>query len=209
MFKEKKWSNRIQLIVLFLIFCAPLSGAYYCIYFSEYSCQGEATNMGELYLPKPLDLDDTTFLVTESDGSSDEIKFNKLESRWYLLVLASDQCGVNCEKNLEKIGYVKTILARYAGRIESALAYHQIDVEKINELQKKYSLMTMKATDRQAFDNWLKPFYKGRQRAKIDMERIYVIDPVKKLMMSYPLDAQPIDDIYEDMKRLLKTSRVG
>ncbi|MGH1428163.1 MAG: hypothetical protein ACRBEE_09495 [Arenicella sp.] len=209
MFKEKKWSNRIQLILLFLIFFAPLSGAYYCIYFSEFNCQGEATNMGELYLPKPLDLDDATFIVAESDGSLEEVKFNEFESRWYLLVLANDQCDVNCEKNLEKIGYVKTILARYAGRIESALAYHGLEAERVQELQKKYSLIAMNAADKQSFEKWLKPFYEGRQKAEIDMDRIYVIDPVKKLMMSYPLDAQPIDDIYEDMKRLLKTSRVG
>ena len=209
MLKEKNWSNRIQLILLFLIFCAPLSGAYYCIYFSEHSCQGEAINKGELYLPRPLDLDNINFLITESDGSQQERKFNEFESRWYLLVIADQQCDEACEKNIEKIAYVKTILARYAGRIENVFVHHRVAIERVKELQREYALMTINASDRQDYEKWLKPFYEGRQKTQIDLSRIYVIDPVKKLMMSYSGDALPIDDIYEDMKRLLKTSRVG
>ena len=38
--------------------------------------------------------------------------------------------------------------------------------------------------------------------------RLYIVDPLGNLMMSYELDANP-RDIYKDLKKLLRASRIG
>jgi hypothetical protein len=38
--------------------------------------------------------------------------------------------------------------------------------------------------------------------------RVYIVDPLGNLMMSYPSDAGP-GDLYDDLRRLLRVSRIG
>ena len=208
MFKEKKWSNRIQLILLFVIFSAPLVGAYiYKAYITSGDRVYNTVNKGEFY-SRPLDLADISFTISDKEGKLEEKTFNNFDSRWYLLVIADQQCNAVCEANLEKISYVKVVHARYAGRIVSTLVHNGLSVERSKELRDKFGLSVIEAKEREKFQEWLEPFYKGRSQNEFDADRIYMVDPLKKLMMSYPVDVLPLD-IYEDMKRLLKTSRVG
>ncbi len=233
MFKEKKWSNRIQLILLFVIFSAPLVGAYaYHAYVSNNTNVLVTDNNGEFY-PRPQDLADIPFTISgasiakvdgsESNEAKDgveapEIKknaegfpvlpFNSFDRRWYLIVPADQNCAEVCAANLEKIAYIRVVHARYAGRIISMLAHNGVASERVDELQKQFALTVIESPSRENFQQWLEPFYQGRGKTEFDPSRIYMVDPSKKLMMSYPADATPLD-IYDDMKRLLKTSRVG
>jgi len=90
----------------------------------------------------------------------------------------------------------------------SALAHNDIEVSRKEALVSKYGVATLSSINPELFSEWLKPFYESRNQPQFESDRIYLVDPLKKLMMSYPADASPLD-IYEDMKRLLKTSRVG
>lgn len=206
MFKEKKWSNRIQLILLFVIFLAPFLGAYYAFHTRD-SSTVNTINKGEFY-PKPQDLADVDFVIIDNAGNQQQKNFNNFDSRWYLLVVANNKCNEACEANLKKIAYVKVVHARYTGRITSTLAHSGLTPERTKELRENYGLTAISTQAIEDFQEWLQPFYQGRGQAEFDPDRIYMIDPLKKLMMSYPVDVSPLD-IYEDMKRLLKTSRVG
>lgn len=206
MFKEKKWSNRIQLILLFIIFLAPLVGAYYAFYTRDHSVH-DTVNKGEFY-STPQDLADTGFVMTNNNGESQIKQFNDFDNRWYLMVVANNECNKICESNLEKIAYVRVVHARYTGRIVSTFAHFGLSAERSQQLIDNFGLMGISPQTAEGFQEWLKPFYEARDQSQFDSDRIYMIDPLKKLMMSYPSDVSPLD-IYEDMKRLLKTSRVG
>lgn len=214
MFKEKKWSNRIQLILLVVIFLAPLVGAYayYAFVTRDALLTGDSrgystVNKGEFY-SKPQDLADINFVISDAYGNKEEKTFNEFESHWYLVVVADKECNEICEANLKKIAYVRVVHARYTGRIISTLAHQGLATERTDELAKEFGLTAISANNDDSFQQWLTPFYKARNQEAFDGDRIYMIDPLKKLMMSYPADASPLD-IYEDMKRLLKLSRVG
>ncbi len=206
MFKEKKWSNRFQLILLFVIFLAPLVGAYYAFHTRDVG-SFETVNKGEFY-PKPQDLADVDFTITDNAGNQQQEKFNDFASRWYLVVVADHGCNAVCEANLEKIAYVRVVHARYTGRIISAMVHIGLSAERSQSLISNFGLTGISSQNNDNFQEWLKPFYQARGQNEFDASRIYMIDPLKKLMMSYPSDVSPLD-IYEDMKRLLKTSRVG
>lgn len=206
MFKEKKWSNRIQLILLFVIFLAPLVGAYYAFYTRDTS-QYNTINVGEFYA-KPQDLANINFSISNNAGEIEQKDFNDFKSRWYLVVVADKVCDEVCEANLEKISYVRIVHARYAGRIASTLAHFDLPAERSKQLVDNFAVTSITPKTSEDLQSWLKPFHEARGQTEFDSGRIYMIDPLKKLMMSYPSDVSPLD-IYEDMKRLLKTSRVG
>ncbi|MGH1541784.1 MAG: SCO family protein [Arenicella sp.] len=202
MFKEKKWSNRLQLIMLFVVFLAPLVGAYY-MYQTRDSREYNTVNNGEFY-PKPLDLENIPFVFT--DGKT--VPFAEFERKWYLVVIADKTCGDSCEENLLKIRQLKRMQGKNVARVVSLFVPRGLPADEVEDLTAKYSLTTIKAADSAQLEQWLQPFYTGRGQAELDAGRIYMIDPLGKLMMSYPAGTDP-KGVYKDLKRLLKVAQVG
>jgi hypothetical protein len=205
MFKEKKWSNRIQLIIITLMFLAPLVGAK--LYYSYLTRDGRTAfntvNNGEFYTP-PQDL--ANVLFNRSNGP--ELNFNEFDKRWYVVVVANGNCSIVCEKSLDKIARVRAMNGKNIGRIVSVLAHTGLSEARSNDLLKKYGVKGISTDNNEDFTAWLTPFYKARKKEKFEADRIYLIDPLKILMMSYPADVAP-KGLFKDLKRLLKTSQIG
>jgi len=192
---------RLQLLLLFAVFSAPMLGAYY-FYVNRDNLDLGKVNHGELY-QKPQDLQDMPLLL---DGSS--LSFNQLEKKWYLLVVADGACDEVCEKNLLTVRQIRRMQGKNVNRVVSALVYRNLDEARASDLSAKYSIAAMQATNDQQFESWLKPFYEARGESQFDASRIYIADPLKKLMMSYPKDIEP-KLFFKDLKRLLKVSQIG
>jgi hypothetical protein len=62
--------------------------------------------------------------------------------------------------------------------------------------------------DRDAIDAWARQFTIEAGSPRDGLDRIYVVDPLGNLMMSYPADADP-SGMRKDLARLLKVSRIG
>lgn len=199
---QQLWLNRLQLILLFAVFAAPLLGAYYV-----YSQRGSATfstvNNGELYA-KPQDLADITFQSPDGETQT----FNAFEKKWYLLVVAEGQCGAVCEQNLLTIRQLKRMQGKNVARVVSLFVHSGLPADVTADLSAKYSVTTLSPTSNADLQTWLQPFYQARGQQQFDSSRIYIIDPLKKLMMSYPADVEP-KGFHKDLKRLLKVSQIG
>lgn len=202
MFKEKKWSNRIQLILLFAIFLAPLVGAYYA-YSTKDSRTFNTVNNGEFYTP-PQDLANIVF--DRSNGAA--LNFKDFDKRWYMVVVADGSCLQVCEASLEKIARVRAMNGKNIARIVSVLAHNNLPEARSTDLLRKYGVEGISAQNSEKFSTWLTPFYKARKQQTFEPDRIYLIDPLKVLMMSYPADIDP-KGLFKDLKRLLKVSQVG
>ena len=198
----KQWFNRLQLILLFAVFAAPLLGAYY-LYSQRDSKVFSTVNNGELY-SQPQDLSDLSLLF-----ENDETKtFNSLDKKWYLVVVTEGACDEVCEKNLLKIRQLRRMQGKNINRVVSLFIHSNLDPVIAKDMTEKYSVTSAAATQNDAFVNWLRPFYQARGQQQFDRSRIYVIDPLKKLMMSYPAEVEP-KGFYKDLKRLLKVSQIG
>jgi len=199
---KRLWLNRLQLILLFAVFAAPLLGAYY-VYSQRDSKAFSTVNNGELY-SQPQDLSDLPLLF---DG--DETKtFNSLEKKWYLIVVADTECDEVCEKNLLTIRQLRRMQGKNVNRIVSLFVHSNLNPTVAKDMSEKYSVTSAAAIDNEAFTKWLRPFYDARGQQQFDRSRIYIADPLKKLMMSYPADVEP-KGFYKDLKRLLKVSQIG
>lgn len=204
MFKDKKWSNRIQLILLLVIFSAPLLGAYfYKLYLERNGESFKTVNVGELYY-QPKDLPDISF----TDSSGNIQSFNSFEKKWYIVVVADKSCDESCEQALNKIARIRAMQGKNLHRIVSLFVHRGLTKERSDWLAKTYTVTGVSPQNPDELEQWLQPFYQARGQASFDSTRIYLIDPLKKLMMSYPADVDP-KGIFKDLKRLLKVSQVG
>ncbi len=193
---------RLQLLALMAVFAAPLVAAYY-FYSIRDTFDFQTVNNGELYR-KPQDLIDLPISI---DGG-ESVKFNSLEKKWYLLVVADGACNEICEKNLLTIRQLRRMQGKNINRIASVLVHRNLENSLAVDLAAKYSIKQARVQGAAQFDEWLAPFYQARGDAQFDASRIYLVDPLKKLMMSYPSDVEP-KSFYKDLKRLLKVSQVG
>lgn len=199
---QQLWLNRLQLLLLFAVFAAPLLGAYY-LYSQRGSTAFATVNNGELYA-KPQDLADITFQPLEGEPRT----FNVFEKKWYLLVVAEGRCDAVCEQNLLTIRQLKRMQGKNVARVVSLFVHSGLPAEVVTDLSAKYSVTAMSATSDADLQQWLLPFYQARGQQQFDASRIYIIDPLKKLMMSYPAGVEP-KGFHKDLKRLLKVSQIG
>lgn len=200
--KKKLWLNRLQLILLFAVFASPLLGAYY-VYSQRDSKTFSTVNNGELY-SQPQDLGDLPLLF----GGTETKTFNSLDKKWYLIVVADGTCAEVCEKNLLTVRQLRRMQGKNVNRVVSLFVHSNLESNRANDMAEKYSVTTAAASDYDAFTQWLRPFYEGRAQQQFDQSRIYIVDPLKKLMMSYPAGVEP-KGFYKDLKRLLKVSQIG
>ena len=196
--KDKKqiWWNRLQLIMLLALFSAPIIGAFI------WKPTGYV-NHGQLY-ERPLDLANIEFELKTSDGDIKQ-NFADFERKWHLVVVAKNNCGQLCEENLLKIRQLKWMQGKNIGRVNSLFVYQNITDEKVENLKEKYHGIVPATASNIDLERWLWTFSQGKT---FDSSKIYVIDPLGKLMMSYPAGMEP-KKIYKDLKRLLKVSQVG
>lgn len=105
------------------------------------------------------------------------------EPRWLLLVTEPEQCATECQEWLHQLQQIKTALGRDTDRVEYRLV--QTDGKAIPS---EAPILTSSTSTLEA--------------------GIWVADPLGNLVLRYNMD-QPPRDILDDLKRLLKVSKIG
>ncbi len=197
--------QRRRLLGVAALFFAPLAVAFYLYYMGGWR-PGHRVNRGDLINPaRPLpELSLSLASPPDTDVRHTEPTF--LERKWTLLYWGPGNCPARCRTNLYNTRQVRTALDRDMDRVQRVfiavgeccdwdyLAHEQAD------------LLTVRATPAASPLLVLLPAVNGINPAEAD--RIYLIDPLGNLMMSYAPDASP-KGMLEDLKRLLGLSSVG
>jgi hypothetical protein len=129
-----------------------------------------------------------------------------LRHRWTLLYWGPGSCPARCRTNLYNTRQVRIALDRDRDRVQRVFIAEGecCDMEYLRV--EHPDLITVRATSAAAPLLALLPGVDGSSAATA--ERVYLIDPLGNLMMSYAPDAKP-KGMLEDMKRLLGLSHVG
>lgn len=197
---SRQAAGRRKIILLAALAALPLIVAY-GLYFSGWR-PAATGNYGELLQP-PRPVADATFTLLEGQS----LRFSELHGKWTLISFGAAECPGPCERNLKKILQVITTQGKNAERVQSVFV----------------------ATDAKARD-WLYYSMKdypgvraivGPPEAVVQLTRqfmlspgnppdgrIYVVDPLGNLIMSYPADADA-NRMRKDLARLLRASRIG
>ncbi len=185
--------GRLQLLLLAAIFLGPLAVAAWLYNNPERWVPEARTNNGTLLKPVIVLPD-----VGLADGSGGRVTPEALRGRWSLTYLARSDCAETCRSALNTLRQIRLGSGKEAVRIQRVLLSDSALPDAAWLEAEQAGLIIAR------------PGSHIRFRLAIDEldEGIYLIDPLGNLIMAYPADAQP-KPVYADLKKLLKSSRIG
>lgn len=187
--------NRVQLILVLIVFVAPIAGAF--LYKPS-----AFNNYGDLYTPvRPVE----NLLMNGKEG---EVELDSFRRQWVMLVTANGVCADACEENILKVRQLRFMQNNNMLRIRTVFLHTNLPTEISNDLAAKYSPFENYSTSSTDYERWTQVLKLENAPVEAQQNRVYIIDPAGNLMMSYPATAEP-KQIQKDLKRLLKTSQIG
>ena len=195
--------QKTQLILLVLLFLIPPVAAF-VLFYSGYRPDSGA-NFGELVQPaRPVD---SPAGLETIDGKPFE--FNQSNKVWTLLVLSESDCDENCGQNMYKIQQVRLAQGKDMGRVRSvAILPRYTAPELLKQLNQDYPGVIIVPAGDVEYASLVEQFQNGDVVALQGGGRVYMIDPIGNVMMSYSPGAEA-SGMRKDLKRLLKVSQLG
>jgi len=190
---KSKRSN-LQAWGLFLLFFGPLAVAVY-LYFDTDWRPGGTNNHGELIVPAvPL----PAAGLPMPSGEPTDTEF--LRHHWSLVYLAREDCGEACRGALYNGRQMRLALGRMMDRVQRVYLHvgEPPDPAFLAAEHPDLLVASVATADGQA----LLALLTGQP------EGYWLVDPLGNAMMRYPPD-EPPRGMLEDLKRLLRLSRIG
>ena len=199
--------QRRVLVGIALMFFAPLGLAFYLYYGNGTWHPGGRVNAGELVEPaRPL----PSLALPLLEGGNTQPNF--LKGKWTLFYVEQGTCGQTCRTSLYDTRQVRLALDRDMNRVQRVFIADGSCCDAQFLREQHPDLITIRAS---AADAPLLALLPGRDAVTAPdnssgthAPRVYLIDPLGNLMMSYAADAKP-KGMLEDMKRLLRLSSIG
>lgn len=194
--------GRRGLIALAALFLAPLAIAFWLYYGGAGWRPAGATNRGDLLDPaRPLPV--LELAGTDGRPGGGDI----LRGRWTLLYIGDGRCDARCRDALHLTRQTRIALNKDMDRVRRVfLATGSCcDRGRLGDLHP--DLVVAVPTDAQLAALVREvPTYDGLPASEAG--RIYVVDPLGNLVLSYS-PAAPDEALLDDLKRLLKLSHIG
>jgi hypothetical protein len=189
--------QRRLLIGLALLFFAPLGLAFYLYYGHGTWHPGGRVNAGELIQPpRPLP---ALALPLQAFGNTQP---NFLRGKWTFLYVTAGPCAAGCRMRLYDTRQVRLALDRDMNRVQRVFIADAgcCDAKYLHEQHPDLVVIRADAADA--------PLLALLPGLDASAPRVYLVDPLGNLMMSYAADAKS-KGMLEDMKRLLRLSSIG
>lgn len=184
-------ANRRKLLLVALVFLAPLVGAYALFFLWHPS---RFTNYGELIAPVSVGA------ITLSTDHGQPFALAGLRRRWVLLTVDSGACDELCRRKLWVMRQVRLAQGKEMDRLERA--WLLTDAVRPEAALASYHAGLVFLRDPAEQLTGLLPA-KGLRR-----DHIYLIDPLGNVMMRYDRDVDP-SRMKKDIEKLLRVSQVG
>jgi hypothetical protein len=194
--------GRRQLLLLAALFFVPLAIAFWMYYGpSGWRPSGDASK-GDLIDPaRPL----AALALTTADGTPTQPDF--LRGKWSMVYVGDGLCDDRCRKALYLTRQSRIALNKDMDRVQRVFLVTGRCCDRGFLAQEHPDLIVARVDD-DASAALLEPFptYGGVPLA--DAGRVYLVDPLGNLLMSYAPTA-PDKALLTDMKKLLRLSHIG
>ena len=196
--------QRAILILLFAVFALPPLLSWFLFNYTDMGRESDTGGHGTLVVP-PRPVPD--WPLVDNAGNTEAER--RVHGKWTLVYLLDGPCQETCLGNLYKMRQLRLATGKYAHRVQRAVLV--VD-------NNRYALTTQQLLD---YPGQLVLFPENMDAGSLEslfklgtddrpfiQERLYLIDPLGNLMMSYAAETAP-KGIIKDLTRLLKYSRIG
>lgn len=128
-----------------------------------------------------------------------------LRGRWVMVYVGSTDCDEHCRDRLYGMRQVDTALGRDANRVERLYVVVGGAPGDAGFLATEHPRLHVASVA--AGDAWLDAFDLADDSG-VSSGRVYLMDPLGNLMMYWPAESEH-RDFFDDLKRLLRVSRIG
>ena len=200
--RETGSKGRYTLIMVTLVFCAPLLLAWYVHSFTDFVETGGKANNGELVMPvRPLPA-----LVLSNPGAVPDT--DTLTGKWNLVFIHSGPCEELCKEYIYRMRQIRLAAGKHAHRLRRVLILDQRQDADFARSLRDYPGQRIYLADQAEGGEILALFdFTGTMTVR-QKGWFYLVDPLGNLMMRYPSGIKP-ELIIKDLGRLLRTSRIG
>ena len=193
------------LYILLFLFAAPFAASWWMYHYTELGRDGGAYSHGDLILP-PRSIREMT-LYEPAAGMHER----HLHGKWNLIYLAERDCDRKCEQRLYMMRQLWIASGRDSQRLQRVLmivnAPDKDNLPAVPWVQ-RYPGQLVALINGVETGTIVNTFTLGEDDRPLGAGRLYIVDPMGNLMMSYPAGTDPVG-IIKDLKRLFKYSSIG
>ena len=194
--ERKQQSSRWKLFAVIAVCASPVIASYLTFYVIKPTGR---TNYGDFITSDVRSLP-TDIASTTLDGQPMPLK--NLEGKWIMLHVDNGACNELCKSKLYDMRQLRLTQGRERDRIERVwLITDDAPIDTV--LMREYDGTRMLRANAAAVAKWL-PTATGTAST----DHLYMIDPVGRLMMRFPKDANA-SKIKKDIGKLLAASKIG
>lgn len=191
--------------LLLVMFFAPLLIAFALYYGIPGWRPIGSTHHGDLINPaQPLP--QRAFNVREVGSSTVERK-DLFDGKWNLVFIGEGACGDRCQRALIDMRQVRLALNDDVNRVQRIFIPLNACCDDAYLEAEHRGLLVAQPTSAE-MEQLLAVIPQYEMQPPAQAGRVYIVDPLGNLMMSYAADA-PSKGLLEDLKKLLKLSHIG
>ena len=198
---QRRRRARLVLVILLAVFLAPVVGGTAWFYFGD---NFSLKNRGTLYEPaRPLD--DVSFR-TAGNGRQALSDFN---GTWLLVYVGQGGCDQACLERLDVISRVRISLGENIKRVMPVyLTDADPDPAAAKSIRAAMPTGIIASLGADGLDALRGQLTHDGENAGQALHRVYLVDPIGNLVLSYEADADPLG-MRKDLSRLLRVSQIG
>lgn len=191
------YTSRLKLTLVLSLFIGPLVIAWVWYFNAEQWQPSLGANHGELLDPI-ISLQD----ISAKDAAGGAFGLAQLERRWSLLIPLHGDCEANCIETLHNTRQIRLSLGKDISRLQRVLIVSDFTALTAELLEQHPDLLVITASGL-------------LEQIKTTMDKdmrigggYYLTDPLANLVLYFDNQLKP-KLVLEDLKRLLKASRIG
>ncbi len=196
-----KKNNPLLIITISLLFLSPVVVSWLVFNYTDFIKIRGTSNKGELIIP-PRPIADLNLIDPLNAERRDS-----LHGKWSLVYVAK-VCDEPCLQNVYRIRQIHLAMDKHSLRVQKVLLLTAQEADEIASLLTDYAGQQVIDTALMDTDKLLKFYQLNDLDKPLEAGRLYIIDPLGNLMMYFHADANP-RDIMNDLKKLLRASRIG
>ena len=191
-YQENQRKGRTVFLMMLIFFVVPIIAV---VLMFKYDFKPTGTSRGELMTPPRLL--ETTASLKNSDGQDS----SRFWSEKWTMVYVADVCEANCMAKLRDMRQIHVSMYKDIPRTQRVLVTTMQDVTAIKKDFPDLNIINQTTAD----ISTLSQQFNVANEVAMQSNRLYFVDPLGHIMMSYPADTAAAD-IRKDLARLLRYS---